>query len=236
MQYSKVIVRPFEEKDRESIRAICKKTGQKGHPTRLFFEDEEIIPILFADYYMDYEPESCFVAEVDGRVVGYNVGCKNTARKIQVLQTKIYPRLCLRILWKILTLQYRKKQTYQTLWWIISRSWRESFHLPLDEYPAHLHLNVDVAYRSGGLGDRLSYTFRQHILERGVRGIHVIVREEEGKDDLSSYLCRERGYKILSIKRNTVWENVTGKRWYAKLLVCDFRQPSEGVPDASSEY
>lgn len=236
MESSKVIVRSFEEKDRESIRAICKQTGQKGHPTRLFFEDEEIVPILFADYYMDYEPESCFVAEVDGRVVGYEVGCKNTRRKIRLLQTKIYPRLCLRILCKILTLQYRKRQTYQTLWWIISRSWSESFRLPLDEYPGHAHFNVDVSYRSGGLGQRLNHTFRKHLLEKGVRGIHVIIREEEGKDDLSSYLCRELGYKILSIKRNTVWENITGKRWYAKLLICDLRQPSEGVPDAPSEY
>ena len=234
MKPSNVIVRLFEEKDRASIRAICKRTGQKGHPTRLFFEDEEFVPILFADYYLDYEPESCFVAEVDGRVVGYLVGCKDTRRKIHWLQTKIYPRLCLRILWKILSFQYRNKQTYQTLWWIISRSWRESFRLPLDEYPAHVHFNVDVAYRSGGLGYRLSHTFRQHILDRGVKGIHVIIREEDGQDDLSSYLCRELGYKILSIKRNTVWENVTGKRWYAKLLVCDLRHRSEGVPDASS--
>ena len=113
MQSSKIIVRPFKEKNRESIRAICKRTGQKGHPTRLFFEHEEIVLILFANYYMDYEPESCFVAEEDGR---------------------------------------------------------------------------------------------------------------------------ELGHKILSIKRSTMRENVTGKRWYAKLLACDLRQPSEGVPDASSEY
>ncbi|UCE52270.1 MAG: hypothetical protein JSV31_23880 [Desulfobacterales bacterium] len=233
MKSFNVIIRRFEEKDREAIREICKRTGQKGHPARLFFEDEEIVPMLFADYYMDYEPRSCFVAEVDGRVVGYLVGCLDTRRKIKVMRTRIYPRLCLRMLWKILTFQYRMKQTYQTLWWMISRSWRESLRLPLDEYPGHAHFNVEAAYRSEGLGRRLGRTFRQHRLKRGVWGTHIIIREEEGQDNLSAYFCRERGYKIVSIKRNTVWEKVTGKKWYAKLLVCDARQFSEGDPDAS---
>ncbi|UCE54114.1 MAG: hypothetical protein JSV31_01325, partial [Desulfobacterales bacterium] len=87
--------------------------------------------------------------------------------------------------------------------------------------------------RSQGLGRRLGRTFQQHRLERGVWGMHVIAREEEGEDHLSAYLCRERGYKIVSIKRNTVWEKLTGKKWYAKLLVGDARQSSEGDPDAS---
>ncbi len=39
--------------------------AKKGGP-RIFFEDEEIIPMLYADYYMDYKPDSCFVAEVKG--------------------------------------------------------------------------------------------------------------------------------------------------------------------------
>ncbi|MCK4827936.1 GNAT family acetyltransferase, partial [bacterium] len=78
MKSRKGIVRLFEEKDRKLIRAICRQTGQKGNPARLFFEDEEIVPMIFADYYMDYEPESCLVAEVDGRVVGYMLACKDT--------------------------------------------------------------------------------------------------------------------------------------------------------------
>jgi len=132
----KGIVRHFEEKDREVVRTICRQTGQKGNPASVFFEDEEVITMLYADYYMDYEPESCFVAEVNGRVVGYELGCKDTRKKKLVLMTKIYPRVCLRILWKLLTLQYRKTDTYRTLWWVISKGWREALPVPLDKYPA----------------------------------------------------------------------------------------------------
>ena len=233
MKSLNVIIRPFAEKDRAAIREICKRTGQKGHPARLFFEDEEIVPMLFADYYMDCEPESCFVAELDGRVVGYIIGSMDTRKKRRIMLKKFYPRVCLRVMRKILTFRYRKKQTYRTLWWMISRSWREYLRLPLDEYPGHAHLNVEAAFRSQGLGRRLGRTFRRHRLKSGVWGMHIIIREEEGDDKLSAYFCRERGYKIVSVKRNTVWEKVTGKKWYAKLLVCDARQFSQGDPDAT---
>ena len=236
MKSRKGIVRLFEEKDRKLIRAICRQTGQKGNPARLFFEDEEIVPMIFADYYMDYEPESCLVAEVDGRVVGYMLACKDTRRCNRVLLTRIYPRVCLRILLKIFTFQYREKQTYKTLWWIISRSWREAFHPPLEKYPGHAHFNIESAYRGLGLGQRLSLATRQHMCESGIRGSHCLIREEERDDKLSTFLCRESGYKILNIKRSTVWEKVTGKKWYAKLLVRDLCPGSEGDHDASSEH
>jgi hypothetical protein len=50
MNEAKIIVRPFEERERESVRRICRETGLKGNPAGLFFEDEEVIPLLYADY------------------------------------------------------------------------------------------------------------------------------------------------------------------------------------------
>jgi len=222
------IIRPFEERDRESVRAICRRTGQKGRPTRIFFEDEDIIPMIYADYYLDNESDSCFVAEVDGKVVGYILGCLDTRRYNKVMFTRVYPRVCLRIFWKILTLQYRKKRTYTTLWWVISRGWSEGFSVPIHRYPGHIHFNLESGYRGGGLGKRLSIAAGRRMFEKGVIGSHCIIREEEGDNSLSGFLCRERGYNILEIKRNTVWEKVTGKRWYAKLLVRDLHSDHDG--------
>ncbi len=229
-------MRPFKEKDRESIRDICRQTGQKGNPARIFFEDEEIIPMLYADYYIDYEPESCFVAEVDGKVVGYTIGCKDTRRYIYVMWTRILPRLCLRILWKILTLQYREIQTYRTLWWIITRGWRETMSLQLDDYPAHAHSNVETRYRGHNLGLRLSMSLHTHLREQDVKGIHGLILEEEGDNSFSTYLCQKRGYRLVAVKRLTLWEKVTGKKGYLKLLVCDLRQGTEGSLDASFKH
>lgn len=230
-------MRPFEEKDREQIRAICCQTGQRGNPaTAVFFEDEEILPMLFADYYMDYEPESCFVAEVNGRVVGYYLGCKNTRRYIRVLVTRTLPRMCLRVLLKIFTLQYRQMKTYRTLWWIITRSWREIPSLPFDEYPAHAHSNVESGYRGQKINLRLSMAFRKQLIEHRVKGIYGVIPEEEGDDTFSTHLSQKRGYKLIAVKRFTLWERLTGKKWYLKLFVCDLRAGTEGSLDASSKH
>ena len=232
----KAVLRKFEEKDRESIRTICRETGQRGNSTWIFFEDEEIIPMIYAEYYMDYEPEACYVAEVDGRVVGCLLNCLKARQHLRVLRTRIYPRVCLRILWKIITLQYRQKQTYQTLWWIISRSWREALPIPRDQYPVHSHFNFEAAYRGYGLAGKLALMAYSRALEIGLRGSHQVIREEEGDDRLSTFVCREFGFKIVAVKRQTVWDKMTGKKWFAKLLVCDFHPESEGKPDASAEH
>jgi hypothetical protein len=64
-----VTVRPYEPRDREAVREICRSTGMKGDPTFRFFEDAEVLVAIYADYYLEHEAENCFVAEVDGKVV-----------------------------------------------------------------------------------------------------------------------------------------------------------------------
>ncbi len=231
MNVGKIIVRPFEERDRESIRRICRETGLKGDPTRLFFEDEEVIPLLYADYYLDYEPDACFVAEAGGRVVGYQIGSLSFQRRRRIMWTRIYPRIVLRILAKLLTLQYREKETYQTLWWILTRSWREALPDPPDQYPAHAHFNMEIDYRGRHAGRRLNALFRRYVLSMGVQGIHTVIREAEGKETISTFLCRERGYRILAFRRSTVWEKTTGSKWFARLLVCDAKPLPEEEED-----
>jgi hypothetical protein len=221
MNMEKVVVRRFEERDRESVRRICAETGLKGDPANLFFEDEEIFPLLYADYYLDHEPAACFVAEVDGRVVGYQIGSLDYRRRRRLMLRSIYPRVILRILVRLITLQYRKKETWRTLRWILTRSWREALPDPPTGYTAHAHSNMEKDYRGRHLGRRLNIPFRRYVLSKGVQGLHTVIREEEGKEILSAFLCRERGYRIIAARRNTLWEKATGNKWYARLMICD---------------
>jgi len=41
-------------------------------------------------------------------------------------------------------------------------------------YPAHLHVNLDAAWRSQGIGARLVERFACHAARRGVPGVHVV--------------------------------------------------------------
>jgi len=216
-----VTVREFEERDREAVREICRLTGLKGDPTWRFFEDAEILTAIYADYYLDHEPELCLVAEKDGKVVGYQLFCLDTKRKNRIMMTRVYPRLALRVARKLLTGQYRRRHTYETFWWILTRSWREGFSKPVDDFPMHGHINIHPDHRSGGIGRVINEVSRKQREAQNLPGDHIIIREPEGEERLSTYFLRERNYRLLETRRFTLWDRVTGKRWYARLMVRD---------------
>jgi len=207
-------IRAFTEADRETVRAIFRHSGQRGNPLSTYVEDELLVRPLFIDYYLDHEADSCLVAEVNGTVVGYLVGCPDTRRYGNFVALQILPRLMLRVLWKILTFQYRQRKTYTTIWWALTRAWRELPRPPLDRYPAHCHLAIEDGYRHLHLGRRLQHAFCDQLRLMGVPGLHGIVLEEVGKDAMAKAL----GVKLLQMRRTTVWDQATGKRWDAKLL------------------
>jgi GNAT superfamily N-acetyltransferase len=41
-------------------------------------------------------------------------------------------------------------------------------------YPAHLHVNLDAAWRSQGIGARLVERFADHAARHGARGVHIV--------------------------------------------------------------
>ncbi len=221
------IVRRFQPGDRERVREICQKSGLRGRP---FFEDEEVLSVLFADYYMDHEPESCFVAELDGRVVGYAIGCKDTKKYTRALLLKTAPRLIIRVLGRTISWRYRRKQTYQTISWVLTRSWREIPWPSLDQYPAQAHWSIDPQLATSELGTlksglrvgmRLLEAFFDHLRQAGVKGVHGMLPEEDGDDTVSRAYCRILHARVAAVRRFTLGEKLTGKRWSIKLILLD---------------
>lgn len=223
------IVRRFEERDREAIRKICCDAALEK-PTLLFQEDPALAPLYFTDYYLEYEPESCFVGEVAGRVVGYLAGCKDTRTFNRIFRRRFLPRILARIGWKLLTLQYRSKDTYRMLWWMLLERLQqtEKLKIPLDDYPAHTHLNIVPEYRGCGLSNQLSKVFRHHMKEMGITGLHAIIIEKAGDKSLFNRFSGGRNYKIFATQRYTLLEKMTGEGWQLKLIVSnlnDERKP-----------
>ncbi len=230
--FVEVRVRAARPEDRERIRAICQRSVLPGYPTERVFEDVEIVSRLFADYYLDYELESCFVAEVGGRVVGYALACKDTRRYLRVLVTRILPGVLWRIAKGIILRRYRQSETYRTLWWVLTRAWREIPSVSMRAYPGHVHVNVDPAFTEEKLGllrigRRLGDAVMAHLREAGVRGLQGAVAEAEGDERLTEFYRRFYGARIAAVRRFSLWERITGTRWYAKLVVIDLQPMAE---------
>src|SRR5438132_13801107 len=51
-----ILIRPYEQTDREAICRICCDTGFLGHPIEPLFLDREMVADLFTKPYLQYEP------------------------------------------------------------------------------------------------------------------------------------------------------------------------------------
>ncbi len=219
-----VVIRRYDSSDRAAIREICRQAASQ-QPNPLFQQDNELVALLFLDYYVDHEPDCCFVAESNGRVVGYIAGCKDTDEYERVLRRRIGPRVLLRIARKIVTLQYRGKETYRALWWYLMMRLgavsADEVRPPLDKYPAHSHFNVAPGYRGQRIGYKLGVALEGHLRKRGIRGIHASLVEKASADSISRYLCARRGYRLISTRSHRLLQRLTGQEYFLKLLVCD---------------
>ena len=68
-------IRPYQEKDRERVRQICLKNADCAYAPE---ETKEYILLMFCDYYIEQEPENCFVAvDANDNAVGYIICAEN---------------------------------------------------------------------------------------------------------------------------------------------------------------
>ena len=121
-------------------------------------------------YYPDYEPESLFVAEVEGQVVGALLGAVNTARFELYYHRYVRPLL-------------RKRTLSGTYGWpgwlpaVLRTAWAErevkAPSIDRQQYPAHLHIGLLPAWRRQGLGTDLMAHYAAYLRQRGVPGYHL---------------------------------------------------------------
>lgn len=170
----RLAVRPFEPRDREAVREICCDTADRGEPVESFFDDRELVADLVTRYYTDFEPQSSWVAECDGNVVGYLTGTLDTARCRQVTIRCITPRA----VWHAVLRGVLWRASTWRLLWNMRHDWRRARsagRLALVEYPAHLHVNVRKGFRGKNLAPQLMQKFFEQVKGAGLRGVHANV-------------------------------------------------------------
>jgi hypothetical protein len=79
-------IRPYLPADRQPVRDICFETGFMGERVDWLWRDRESFADLFCGWWIDRQPESALVAELDGAVAGYLLGCEDTRRPAGVVQ------------------------------------------------------------------------------------------------------------------------------------------------------
>ena len=91
-----VIIRPFQPGDKPAVRRIFFETADAGRPGQQLLPDPDLAMDFWTLYYTDFEPESLWVAETEGQVSGYLMGCVSDRLFIRKMVVAVVPA----ILWR----------------------------------------------------------------------------------------------------------------------------------------
>jgi ribosomal protein S18 acetylase RimI-like enzyme len=199
-------VRPFEKKDREAVFRIGADTAFFGAPIEAYMEDRNVFLDAFYAYYTDVEPEHAWVACVDSQVVGFITGCADSRSQAKKYLRFILPRLLL----KIFTGKYRfGRRTFKYFGGILGGFFRREFtHVDWKIYPAHLHINVDFAWRGYKLGQRLMQAYLDHLKDLGIKGVYL---DTTSLNEAACRMYEKFGFRVIDSRTFRFWS-----RWFDK--------------------
>ena len=194
------VIRPYQLKDRESVFRIAADTAFFGAPIEAYMEDRNVFLDAFYAYYTDLEPEHAWVACVDEAVVGFLAGCVDSRSHGWKYWRFILPRF----IGNLLRGKYRfGKRSFGYVAGLLGGVLRGEFtHADLDIYPAHLHTNVDFAWRGHGLGQRLMEAYLQQLRGLDVKGVYL---DTTSLNEVACRLYEKMGFRLLETRPDRFW-------------------------------
>jgi len=174
-------IRKYESKDRADIRRISCETAFLEYNRKRIFDDDEVLADAFTLYFTDYEPDSCFVAVIDGVVSGYIIGTTDAIRMVHIFRSRIGGFLFMKALRRgIFFSQIDLEFLFCLLKSFVKREFKEpSF---LKDYPSMLHINVSKQFRDKGIGSKLIETYLDFLKKNKSKGVHFGTLSERAKD------------------------------------------------------
>ena len=160
-------IRPYKPTDKRRVQEICLRTASDDFPFTTIEERPcaDYLLSTYCDYYIEREPESCFVlTDENDEAVGYVLCAKEQKKYRRVFLKEYQPRVFCDRKAKI-------------------ESWGEAWvhGIFARKYPAHLHIDILKGYRGGGNGTRMIATLLEHLKAENVKGVHLVVSEENQK-------------------------------------------------------
>lgn len=153
-------IRKYQEKDFEATKYVCihDMIGVEGYETII-----EYVETMFCRYYLEKEPENCFVAvDENDKPIGYIYGVKDYNKYQENFEE--YIKL-------VAEIEERR---------FLGEALTEMFDHAIykEDYPAHLHIDILPDYQSKGIGSKLITAFCDHLKEENVKGVMLIVGTE----------------------------------------------------------
>lgn len=227
-----IVVRPYHERDAESVQAICLETAAE-RPFLPVIDDTRLAPFFYAEPYLALEPDSALVAEVEGTVSAYLVATRDTVAfesRLKAHFARHWPALARLHLSGTLRGRHRHWQNqrffleqYRDILMRRGSAEGESV-VDFRRYPAHCHLQVATRAREQRLGLMLMLRFHQDLKKAGVAGQHCVVMEPADRHGYSR-MMQALGFQMLRDTTFTRAQNkalVDPRVWHERILARAF--------------
>jgi ribosomal protein S18 acetylase RimI-like enzyme len=200
-----LIVRAYQQSDRQAVFRIGADTAFFGSAVESLMEDRNAFLDAFYAYYTDCEPEHLWVACAGKQVVGFLTGCVDTRRRNQRIVGVILPRLT----GNLLRGKYHfGKRSWNYILGMLGSAIRGEFtRVDLREYPAHLHINVESAWRGYKLGVNLMDAYLRQLRDLGIPGVFL---DTTSLNEVASRLYEKTGFRSLDTRPNRFWSKWFG--------------------------
>lgn len=196
-----IIIRPYQPEDRSAIRRICCDTGFLGNPIETIFTDREIFADLFAEPYLDYNPNWAWVADAGDRVVGYLLGAVSPSFNYALLYSGF--QATIKMITRAATGCYsRHPRTRHFIRWLLTNGYREQPRHPRNA--AHLHFNIEKSHRGHGLGVRLWQAYQEQLNEAGIQNCYGAFFSRRSRRPEAVY--SRLGFSVFDRKLTTMFQ------------------------------
>ncbi|MBV1775227.1 GNAT family N-acetyltransferase [Burkholderiaceae bacterium DAT-1] len=188
-------IRPATPDDAPSLSAICLSTADAGQPLDILTTASELPGLLYALPYLHCPGAAALVAHDSEGIVGYAVGSPASPQFYDWMNTHWLPEQRSRFP------QAMAGEPADHAW--LNRLYQD-WHAPevLDEFPAHLHINLLPRARGKGAGRKLVETLLDHLHALGAEGVHWGVDPRNG-NALSFY--RKLGFEMRQAEPGCFW-------------------------------
>ena len=161
------LIRPYEHRDYDAVSQVCLLTAESGGDATGLYVSDDLMPDIFARPYLLIEPELSFVVEDEQGVGGYILGVADTRDFVRRYSAEWLPEL---------RLKYEHTQPAVTRDDLIRHLGftPERMLLPeVDEFPAHLHIDLLPRLQGQGIGRSLIATLIEALRQRSIHGLHL---------------------------------------------------------------
>ncbi|KFZ23855.1 hypothetical protein V502_01666 [Pseudogymnoascus sp. VKM F-4520 (FW-2644)] len=157
----KLHIRQYDPADLEAVMHICRVTA---HPSAGHEPAISIVPLIFALPYVLLYPEYTFVLDSgSGDCVGYCLAVPCTATYLQRYKSEYLP-----------TLDRTRYPSPPPIPGLVAGNEIERWPDLLEDYPAHLHIDILPDFQAMGGGRRLMAELMKKLNADRVRGIHLM--------------------------------------------------------------